>query len=83
MLLIPLPLGSSRGDQIENANSLAARGLARVLPQEQMTSDSLTEALRGLMANADALKKALHEAPRADGSEAIFNMIERMIKNNK
>lgn len=83
MLLIPLPLGSSRGDQIENANSLAARGLARVLPQEQMTPDSLTEALRGLMANADALKKALHEAPRADGSEAIFNMIERMIKNNK
>lgn len=78
MLLIPLPLGASRGDQIENADSLARRGLARVLPQEQMTPDSLAEALMELMKNAPALTRALSEAPRADGSEAILVMIEEM-----
>jgi UDP-N-acetylglucosamine--N-acetylmuramyl-(pentapeptide) pyrophosphoryl-undecaprenol N-acetylglucosamine transferase len=78
MLLIPLPLGSSRGDQIENAKSLAARGLAQVLPQEQMTPENLSQALTQLMENADELKKALEDAPQADGSEAIFNMIQNM-----
>lgn len=79
MLLIPLPLGSSRGDQIENAKSLAERGLARVLPQEQMTPESLSQALAELMENADELKKALHEAPQADGSEAILGMISSIM----
>ena len=78
MLLVPLPLGSSRGDQIENAKSLAGRGLAQVLPQEDMRPDSLTEALKRLMDSGESLRQALAEAPRADGSKAILTMIESM-----
>ena len=70
MLLVPLPLGASRGDQIENADSLARRGLARVLPQEAMTPDSLAKALEELR-NAAALAPAPEKALRADGTAAI------------
>ena len=44
-LLVPYPLGASRGDQIENAKSYARQGLARVLMQEDMTARTLTAAL--------------------------------------
>lgn len=81
MLLVPLPLGASRGDQIENADSLARRGLARVLPQEAMTPDSLAKALEELMENAAALRSALEKAPRADGTAAILAMLEDMTKD--
>jgi UDP-N-acetylglucosamine--N-acetylmuramyl-(pentapeptide) pyrophosphoryl-undecaprenol N-acetylglucosamine transferase len=35
-LLVPLPLASSRGDQILNARAFAAEGYSRVLPEEEM-----------------------------------------------
>ena len=49
MLLVPYPLGASRGDQIENAKSYARQGLARVLMQEDMTARTLTDALFKLL----------------------------------
>ena len=45
MLLIPLPLSASRGDQILNAQSFVKQGFARSLDQDNMTSDTLVEAL--------------------------------------
>ncbi len=80
MLLVPYPKGASRGDQIENAASLEKRGLAQLLPQEQMTPDSLSKALQQLMADREALAAAMAAAPPADGSEFILAMIEEMAK---
>ena len=80
MLLVPYPKGASRGDQILNAESYRARSMAMVLSQEEMNRDSLTQAIRELMKNRDALRAALENAPAADGTKRILELIEEIQK---
>ena len=76
MLLIPLPLSASRGDQILNARSYGERGLANVLPQEELTADTLVRALEKLLLDAPKLRDALASEPAADGTEAVLGLIK-------
>lgn len=76
MLLVPYPLGASRGDQIENAKSYARQGLARVLMQEDMTPRSLTDALFQLLDGRAGMLKALEDYPVKDGTDAVLELIE-------
>ena len=80
MLLIPYPKGASRGDQILNAESLRKRGLCHVLSQENMTPDTLTEAILATWADRENLEKALRDAPPADGTKRVLEMIEEIAK---
>ena len=80
MLLVPYPKGASRGDQILNANSLKKRGLCHVLPQEEMNPATLADALRATWADRENLEKALREAPPADGTKRVLEMIEEIQK---
>ncbi|MDD3411079.1 MAG: undecaprenyldiphospho-muramoylpentapeptide beta-N-acetylglucosaminyltransferase [Eubacteriales bacterium] len=80
MLLVPYPMGASRGDQIQNAESYRKRGLARVLPQEQMTPATLTAALLKLLAEKDELKAAVERYPVKDGTDAVLRLIEEVQK---
>ncbi|MBR1607013.1 MAG: hypothetical protein IJ664_04830, partial [Clostridia bacterium] len=56
------------------------RGLARVMAQENMTSDSLADALIELLKNGDSLRQALRDAPPADGTQAVLQLIEDIQK---
>ena len=78
MLLIPYPKGASRGDQILNAQSLQRRGLCHVLLQENMTPQTLTQAILDTWQDRDALVSALHDAPPADGTRRVLEMIEEV-----
>lgn len=78
MLLVPYPKGASRGDQILNAQSLEKRGLCHVLLQEQLTRASLTAALERLWADRELLAAALRDAPAADGTKRVLEMIEEV-----
>ena len=78
MLLVPYPKGASRGDQILNAQSLEKRSLCRVLLQENLTKDTLVQALTALWADRATLEKALHDAPPADGTRRVLEMIEEV-----
>ena len=78
MLLIPLPLSSSRGDQILNAKSYRERGLANVLPQEDLTADTLVQALEKLANDAPKLRDALANEPASDGTEAVLSLIREI-----
>ena len=80
MLLVPYPLGASRGDQIQNAKSYAAQGLARVLMQEDMTARTMTDGLIKLLEEKDVLLKALAEYPVKDGTDAVLAEIEKAQK---
>ena len=80
MLLIPYPKGASRGDQILNAQSLEKRGLCRVLLQENMTPETLAEAVENTWKDRDILSAALKNAPPADGTERVLEMIEEIQK---
>lgn len=78
MLLVPYPKGASRGDQILNAQSLQKRGLCHVLMQEDMTADTLTDALNAVWADRERLTDALKAAPPADGTRRVLEMIEEV-----
>ena len=78
MLLVPYPMEASRGDQILNAQSLKKRGLCHVLMQDEMNPLSLADAIRDTWADREALTRALREAPPADGTERVLEMIEEI-----
>ena len=83
MLLVPYPLGASRGDQIQNAESLRRRGLCHVLAQEDMTPETLTDALFATWADREKLTEALRKAPPADGTRRVLEMIEEVQKDGR
>jgi len=78
MLLVPYPMGASRGDQILNAENYEKRGLAMVLPQEKLTPDTLAEALFDLMGRAESIREAMRKAPPAEGSGAVMELIREL-----
>jgi len=82
MLLIPLPLSASRGDQILNAKSFAERGFAIMLEQEKLNSSSLVKAIMQLKKDAPQMIKAMEAEKNANGTEAILKIISETMKNN-
>ena len=78
MLLIPYPKGASRGDQILNAKSLQKRGLCHVLMQEDMTRETLVKAVQETWADREKLAEALKNAPPADGTKRVLELIEEI-----
>ena len=80
MLLVPYPKGASRGDQILNARSLEKRGLCHVLMQEDMTAETLADALTETWADRERLEGNLKDAPPADGTKRVLELIEEIQK---
>ena len=79
-VLIPLPRGSSRGDQIENASFFAEAGAAVVLQQEQLSADDLSEVVLHLLGNADKLERMgarASQLSRPDAAGRIAQLILR------
>lgn len=76
MLLIPYPMGASRGDQIQNAKSFQKQGIADVLMQEDMTPKTLTECVLDLMNHRAEKKAVLEQYPIQDGTQAVLQLIE-------
>jgi UDP-N-acetylglucosamine--N-acetylmuramyl-(pentapeptide) pyrophosphoryl-undecaprenol N-acetylglucosamine transferase len=82
-LLIPLPLGASRGDQILNAASFEKQGWSRVLPQEQMTPETLAENIRTVFAHRTEMIAAMKKTAPANGTEKIIGIIEEIVSKKK
>ena len=78
-----IPYHSGRGDQVLNAASLKARGLAHVLPQGEMTADSLCAALEALWSDRDRLQAVLSDLPEADGTQAVLSEIRRYMRPDR
>jgi len=74
-LLIPLPSGSSRGDQILNAASYEEQGFSMVLSEEDMTSKLLIEKIHTLYEKREDYIKTMSESNQKDGITAIINLI--------
>ena len=79
-LLIPYPKSASRGDQILNAESFRARGLSHVLMQEDMTPETLTDAIVKLYHERGTLYEAMDNEPTANGIDAVLEQIYKYAK---
>ncbi len=74
-LFIPYPTGASRGDQIDNALSFEARGYARVLMQEEATSELLIRMVGELYREKDRYIATMSAAKDADGTRAVLEQL--------
>ena len=78
-ILIPMPKGVSRGDQILNAEYFQKLGLVNVLPQQVLTPQSLTLAINSTYANRFNLARNFNKNPVKDASREISNIIANYI----
>lgn len=77
-LFIPLDNGSSRGDQVLNAEFFKQRGLCRVLSERELSPQTLAAAIRELISD-EKIKSALDAYDAGCGNEMIIKEIERVI----
>ena len=80
MLLIPLPKGASRGDQVENAKYFSEKKYALMLEQDSLNSQNLKENIEKLQKNAFFLKNNLKNAGFKNGTNKVVEVILKHAK---
>lgn len=75
-ILIPLSANASRGDQILNARSFERQGFSIVLEEEEVTKESLLEAVKNLYENRQTFTDAMTKSGQQDSIHTILNLIE-------
>ena len=79
-LLIPLPAGASRGDQILNARSFNKQGYSAALEEENMTNEVLLSAINDLYDNREKYIDAMESSTLNDAINIIVNLINTTCK---
>lgn len=74
-LLIPLPKGNSRGDQVLNAEYFQRLGLVSVLPQNVLTPQSLVTYINSIYANRFNVISNYQKMPVVDASRQISRIL--------
>lgn len=77
-LLIPLPAGASRGDQILNARSFERQGFSMVLEEEALTDETFLNAIDSLYDHRDQYVEAMKASPQQSSIDTIIDLIESL-----
>lgn len=82
MLIIPIGLDQSRGDQILNARSFAEKGFAVMLRDEELTPETLLEQMKILQKQKMKIKQAMQKANRSrqDALTTLVNEIHNAVE---
>lgn len=80
MLLIPLPLSVSRGDQIDNAKSFVKSGYAEMIMEEDITKESFKVAIDSFVKNAPTIQENMRTYSSAAARNQVIQLIETMAK---
>ncbi|WP_226386313.1 undecaprenyldiphospho-muramoylpentapeptide beta-N-acetylglucosaminyltransferase [Staphylococcus sp. Marseille-Q1834] len=75
MLLIPLGLDQSRGDQIDNAKNFESKGYGRTIPEDQLTQVKLLEQLKDIENQRDSIIKQMETYNESYTREDLFDKI--------
>lgn len=75
-ILIPLPANASRGDQLLNAASFEKQGFSYLLHEEDVTDETLTQAVHHVFENQEAYVRAMHSNPASNAIEIIVQLCE-------
>lgn len=79
-ILIPLPAGASRGDQILNADSFEKQGFSYVLHEENLTNEELLKAISYVRENSAKYVEAMNKSEAGNAIETIIGLIEKSAK---
>ena len=74
-VIIPLPIGVSRGDQVLNAKYFNSLGLCNYLSQDSLSEYSLSKAVYDVYAGRFFLKKTFAKNPINDKSREISHLL--------
>lgn len=80
MLLIPLPKGNSRGDQVLNAKYFEENGFAYVLEQENLTEKTLLKEIDKLQLNSNKIKQNQSKFKGKNGTDNVLKVILENVK---
>jgi UDP-N-acetylglucosamine--N-acetylmuramyl-(pentapeptide) pyrophosphoryl-undecaprenol N-acetylglucosamine transferase len=76
-ILIPLSARVSRGDQIQNARYFEKLGISKVIDDEKLTVDKLTEVLSQLMREKEAIIQKIQALKISSATEAIMEILHK------
>lgn len=79
-LLIPLSMSSSRGDQIENADSFSKNGYSMVLNEENLNDVSLKMSIERLFEEKEEYINAMNLSELGSATDKIIELIEKYSK---
>ena len=74
-VLIPLSAAASRGDQILNARSFEKQGFSTVLEEENVTGDSLYDAIESTYENRRKFVDAMEKSELSDAVSIVMGLI--------
>ena len=75
MLLIPLGLDQSRGDQIDNAKNFESKGYGKAIPEDELTQVRLLEELNHIETNREDIIKQMQTYKESYTKEDLFDKI--------
>ena len=76
-LIIPLPKGESRGDQVENAEFFYKKGLINYLPQEKLSSKVFANEIFKLYSEKNFLLSKLNKENIEIGNDKIIDILTK------
>ena len=79
-ILIPLSAAASRGDQVLNAKSFKKQGFSFVLEEEELTADSLLNAVKEVYENRDKYISGMSQSGQMDSIGTIVELINKEAK---
>lgn len=79
-ILIPLSAAASRGDQILNAESFENQGFSFVIREENLTNETLLEAVNNVYEKRNSYITAMGNNNKKESVELIFDLIEEVQK---
>ncbi len=77
-LLIPLPAGSSRGDQLLNAASFESQGYSMVINEDYLSKELLVSKVQELYCNRNTYIDAMATSEQSDAIKTIMGLIEEV-----
>ncbi|HAG04796.1 MAG TPA: undecaprenyldiphospho-muramoylpentapeptide beta-N-acetylglucosaminyltransferase [Lachnospiraceae bacterium] len=76
MLLVPLPLSVSRGDQILNAKNYKKAGFADVIFEEEITQEAMLEKINDLYTKKEEYIERMSASAASKGTENVLKVIK-------
>lgn len=83
MILVPLGLHQSRGDQIINARLFSGKGWAVTCPEEELTKERIIELVEHLKVQGAEFKTRLDHAPGAESAAKIAQLISSFLLSSE
>lgn len=81
MLLIPLGLDQSRGDQIDNAKNFESKGFGRTIPEDTLTEDKLIDQLKDIETHRESIITQMQTYKESFTRQDLFHKIIKDANN--